>query len=45
MKFHRRDLHVVSIRAFGAQSLFIKEYHSSIDHYTKVAVTFHALNW
>ncbi|KAG6371568.1 ABC transporter type 1, transmembrane domain-containing protein [Boletus reticuloceps] len=35
---------LVSIRAFGAQSMFIKEYHSSIDHYTKVARTFHALN-
>ncbi|KAF8446361.1 hypothetical protein L210DRAFT_3642588 [Boletus edulis BED1] len=35
---------LVSIRAFGAQSMFIKEYHSSIDHYTKVTRTFHALN-
>ncbi|KAF8557389.1 P-loop containing nucleoside triphosphate hydrolase protein [Imleria badia] len=35
---------LVSIRAFGAQSQFIKEYHSSIDHYSRVARTFHALN-
>ncbi|KAH0838658.1 P-loop containing nucleoside triphosphate hydrolase protein [Lanmaoa asiatica] len=35
---------LVSIRAFGAQNLFIKEYHSCIDHYTRVARTFYALN-
>ncbi|KIJ68811.1 hypothetical protein HYDPIDRAFT_81693, partial [Hydnomerulius pinastri MD-312] len=35
---------LVSVRAFGAQELFVKEYHTRIDHYTRVARTFHALN-
>ncbi|KAG9314746.1 P-loop containing nucleoside triphosphate hydrolase protein [Chiua virens] len=35
---------LVSVRAFGAQSVFIKEYHSRIDQYTRIARTFYALN-